>query len=585
VAGAGPTARNAELPSFVKSLFGGEIADGLVFPYPRLRPTESTALEAWLADLRRFMDAKVDGEAFDALADLPEAVIQGMAEIGLLGLTVPARYDGLGFRHLQAMPVLTEIGTRDAGLGVLLGAHLEIGLGGLLLFGTEEQKRRWIPACARGETLAAFALTEPDHGSDARHIESRALRAPDGRGWILNGRKIWIGNAHRAGLLTVFAQTPVERDGETVDRVTAFAVQGDDEGLKIGRLWKGEKLGIRSSTQAEVLFEDVRLPDDRVIGEVGKGFKIAMHVLNGGRLGLAAFAVGGMRQATEEAAAFAAWRRQFGRAIADFDLIREKLARMRIDAWVAEAMVTVTAELADRGDVDWSLEAAICKVYSSDAAWRAADDALQIAGGRGYMSDRPFERYLRDARILPIFEGTNEVLRLFVGLAGMEPLGERLAGVGRALRDPVQEFGLLSRFAWHRLQDVVGDPDAEVEVAGPLRGPQKVLEQFAGILHGNAARLIQEHGNELPERQIVVARLADVAIESYALTCALARAQAAVETKGEEGAAGEIDLARQYSRMAGARVRVARFQLEDDRTERVRRIGGGPVAERRGARA
>jgi acyl-CoA dehydrogenase family protein 9 len=483
------------------------------------------------------------------------------------------------------MPVLTEIGTRDAGLGVVLGAHLEIGLGGLLLFGTEEQKRRWIPACARGETLAAFALTEPDHGSDARHIESRAARAPDGRGWILNGRKIWIGNAHRAGLLTVFAQTPVERDGETVDRVTAFAVQGDDEGLKIGRLWKGEKLGIRSSTQAEVLFEDVRLPDDRVIGEVGKGFKIAMHVLNGGRLGLAAFATGGMRQATEEAAAFAAWRRQFGRAIADFDLIREKLARMRIDAWVAEAMVTVTAELADRGDVDWSLEAAICKVYSSDAAWRAADDALQIAGGRGYMSDRPFERYLRDARILPIFEGTNEVLRLFVGLAGMEPLGERLAGVGRALRDPVQEFGLLSRFAWHRLQDVVGDPDADVEVAGPLRGPQKVLEQFAGILHRNAARLIQEHGKDLPERQIPVARLADVAIESYALTCALARAQAAVEAKGEEGAAGEIDLARQYSRMAGARVRVARYQLEDDRTERVRRIGGGPVAERRGARA
>lgn len=584
MADADASARSAELPSFVKSLFGGSLAADLLFPYPRLRPDESAALDAWLADLSRFLDAKVDGDAFDEAADLPEGVIAGIGELGLLGLTVPVRYGGLGFRHLQAMPVLAEIGTRDAGLGVLLGAHLEIGLGPLLMFGTEAQKNRWIPACARGETLAAFALTEPNHGSDARHIETRAERDPAG-GWILNGHKIWIGNAQRAGLLTVFAQTPVERDGATVDRVTAFVVQGDDPGLEIGRLWKGDKLGIRSSTQAELFFHDLHLPDDRVIGQPGQGFKIAMHALNGGRLGLAAFAAGGIRRALASAAAFAAARRQFDRPIGDFDLIREKLARMRIDAWVADAMVASTAALADRGDVDWSIEAAICKIYASDAAWRATDDAVQIAGGRGYMADRPFERYLRDARILPIFEGTNEVLRLFVALAGMEPLGERLKGVGEALRDPVKQFGLLSRFALHRIQDVVGDPDLGVELPAPLDGPRKVLEQVAGILHGHAARLIREHGRELPERQIPVARLADVAIESYALATAIARAQARIEADGEVAAAGAIDVVRQFSRVAGARVRAARFQLEDDRTDRIRRIGGRLVAEHRGARA
>lgn len=578
-------ARSVALPSFCKSLFNGVIADDLVFPYPRLRRAESDVVAAYLRDLRRLLDAKVDGEAFDAAADLPESVIAGLAEQGLFGLTVPVRYDGLGLRHLQIVPILAEIGRRDAGLGVVLGAHAEIGLGGLLLYGTEAQKRRWLPPCARGETLAAFALTEPGHGSDARHIESRAVRGPGGDGWVLNGHKIWIGNAHRAGLLTVFAQTPVERGGEAVDRVTAFLVAGDDPGVEVGRLWKGDKLGIRSSTQAELRFRDVRLPDDRVLGPPGHGFKIAMHVLNGGRLGLAAFAVGGIRAAIEEAAAFAATRRQFGRPIGDFDLIREKLARMEIEAWITEAMVETTGELADRGGVDWSLEAAICKVFASEAAWRAADDALQIAGGRGYMTDRPFERLLRDARILPIFEGTNEILRLFVTLAGMEQLAERLAGVGRALRDPIKELGLLTEFAFHRIQDYVGDPHASVKVAEPLRGPLGILERFAGVLHDHSAALIRTHGASLPERQIPLARLADVAIQCYALTAGIARAQAAVEAEDVDGAAEEVEIVRQFCRMAGARVEAARAELDADRTARVRRIGGRALAERRGARA
>lgn len=571
-------------PSFCKALFAGAIDLEPIFPWPERDRDDAEALDARLDELRRFLDAKVDGATFDRAGAIPEGVLEGLAERGVFGLTVPREYDGLGLSQVDAADVLAEISGRDGGLAVVVGAHLSIGLKGILLYGTEAQKRRWLPPCARGETLAAFALTEPAHGSDAARIESRAERV-DG-GWSLSGRKIWIGNAHRAGVITVFAQTPVERDGETVDRVTAFVLEGGEEGVEVGRLWGGpEKLGIRSSTQAELLFDGVRLTDDRVLDLPGHGFKVAMNVLNGGRLGAAAFAVGGLRRLREEAVAFAASRRQFGRSIAEFGLIQEKLARIEVDTWVAEAMVRTTARMVDRGDVDYSLESAICKVFVSEAAWRAADDAMQVAGGRGYMTDRPFERFLRDVRILPIFEGTNEVLRLFVALAGMEKLAEYLEGVGRALRDPVKEIGVLTEFAFHRIGDALGSPEAGVDVADPLEECVETLERHAGHLHGGAERLIRAHREAVVHRQLDLARLADTAIDLYALACATARAQARIEAVGEPAAAPEIDLARRFRRAAEARMEANRAALADNDDDRVRAIAGRAVSRHRGALA
>jgi alkylation response protein AidB-like acyl-CoA dehydrogenase len=566
-------APEVELPSYGKSLFSGVIADDLLFPYP---DDDDPEFDAWLEDLRRFLEAKVDAATFDREAGFPEGVIEGLAERGALGVWVPREYDGLGFSQLRYSRVMELVARHDAALGVLLGAHLSIGIKGIDLFGTEEQKRRWLPRCARGETLAAFALTEAEHGSDAAHIESRAR--PEGDQWILDGHKIWIGNAHRAGVITTFAQTPVQKEGKTVDRITAFVLEGDDEGLEIGRLWTDEKLGIRASTQAELVFRGIRLADDRILDRPGHGFKVAMHILNGGRVGLAAGAVGGIHAALGEAAVFASRRRQFGRPIAEFDLVRGKLARIRLDAWVAEAMVRVTASLMDRG-VDYALESAMCKVFASEAAWRAADDALQIAGGRGYMRDRPFERYLRDARILRIFEGTNEVLRTFIALAGMERLGDYLENVGQALREPIKEIGVLTGFAFHRIRHRIGTPRATVEVAEPLRGPLRHLERFVGILHNGAESTIHKHRERIVEEQFQLARLADIAIDVYALTAAISRGQAEIEARGVDGAREAIDYVRQFSREAGARIERARAQIGENQDERLRRIAARVVAQ------
>ncbi len=567
-----------ELPSYAKALFSGVIAHDLVFPYPDHR---DPSFGDWLEDVRRFLDAKVDAAVFDRDAEIPEGVIEGLAERGVMGLYVPSEYGGLGMSQLHYVRATSAIVERDASLGVLLGSF-SIGIKGILLFGSEEQKRRWLPACARGETLASFALTEPRHGSDAAHIESRAERVNGG--WRLNGHKIWIGNGLRAGVITAFAQTPVERRGKTVDRITAFVVAGDDEGLEVGRTWTDEKLGIRASTQAELFFRGVRLEDDRVLDRPGHGFKVAMHVLNGGRVGLAASAVGGARTMLREAAEFAGSRRQFGRPIAEFDLVRGKLARGRVDLWVAEAMVELTASLMDRGDVDYALESAICKVFASEMAWRAADDGVQIAGGRGYMRDQPFERHLRDTRIMRIFEGTNEVLRAFIALAGMERLGDYLEDVGAALREPIKEIGVLTGFAFHRIRDAIGNPRAEVALAEPLQGPLRQLERFTGILHESTEKLIRTHRDGVVEQQFQLGRLADVAIDCYALTAALSRAQSEIAGAGSaDGAEEAIDLARQFCREAGARVERAKAWIDENRDERLRRIAARAVARSRGA--
>lgn len=564
---------DVELPSYAKALFSGVINDDLVFPYPADR---DPAFEEWLEDLRRFLEAKIDAATFDREGELPEGVIEGLAERGVFGVWVPREYDGLGFSQSQFARVMGLITEHDASLTVTLGGHLSIGIKGIHLFGTEEQKRRWLPPCARGETFASFALTEPEHGSDVVHMESRA-EIDDGM-WVLRGHKYWIGNAHRAGVITTFAQTPVERNGKTMDRITAFVVQGDDQGLEVGRLWTDDKLGIRASTQAELFFRGLRLDVDRVLGRPGQGFSVAMHVLNGGRIGLAAGAVGGMRTVLRDAALYAASRRQFGRPIAEFDLVRGKLARIRLDAWVAEAMVRLTAALMDKGHVDYSLESAMCKVFASEAAWRAADDALQVAGGRGYMNDRPFERYLRDARILRIFEGTNEILRTFIALAGMERLGDYLENVGHAMREPIREIGVLSAFAFHRIRDAIGARRASVEVADPLVGPLRYLERFVGMLHHGAETLIRRHKERVVEEQFQLARLADIAIDCYALTAAISRAQSEIEAHGARGAQEAIDHVRQFSREAGARIERAAAWIEENRDERLRRIAARVVA-------
>ncbi|GAF68491.1 unnamed protein product, partial [marine sediment metagenome] len=409
--------------------------------------------------------------------------------------------------------VYEAVSSIDGSLPTTVGGHSSIGIKGLLLYGTEEQKRKYLPDLASGKKLAAFALTEPDAGSDVSAILTRAVRQPDGT-WLLNGQKQWITNGGIADFFTIFAKTEVEVNGKTEEKISAFIVDWGLEGFSRGP--EEHKLGIRASSTVPLYFDNVVLPPDSLLGAEGKGFKVAMEVLNSGRLGLAAGVVGGAKAIIREASKHARERRQFGRPIAEFELIQEKIARMTVNTYVTESMVYLTTGLADRGEADYSLESAICKVFASERGWDVINDGVQIMGGLGYMKDYPFERGLRDARINLIFEGTNEILRLFIVLAGIQAPGEYLKQLGKALRNPVKGFGFLTDYALTRVREAVTDRHLAM-VHPALKRWADRFTHYVGRFHRALNSAIMKFGKRVIDRQLMLERFADAAIDLFGM--------------------------------------------------------------------
>ena len=385
-----------ENPSFIKGLFLGEIREDLIFPFPELSSEERESLAMVLDSFRSFAADHVDAARNDHEGRFPDSMREAFHALGFMGMNIPESYGGFGASAKVFNRVFGEIGGTDPALAVYFGAHQSIGCKGIVLFGTEEQKQQWLPRCASGELVAAFCLTEPGSGSDAQAMAARAVPTEDGSHYVLNGTKIWISNAGYAGLFTVFAKVPVTVDGAAKERVTAFIVDAKSEGIRLGKL--EEKMGIKASDTRAVFFENVRVPVENRLGDVGQGFRIALEVLNSGRLGLSAGSARGARRIMNEAIAYAAQREQFGRPIASFEMIRRKIALLAADVYATEAAVMLTAGMVDRGGVDFSLETAACKVFASEMGYRATHEALQIAGGIGYSKEYPYEQAVRDSR-------------------------------------------------------------------------------------------------------------------------------------------------------------------------------------------
>ncbi len=577
-----------EKPSFTRQLFSGVIDDDILLPYPRITADENRRVEAFLKQLRDYCEAHVDREWIDEHERIPDNVVEELKRMGLFGISIPVEFGGMGLSQSAYCRVFEFITGYDVGLAIMLGVHLSIGIKGIQLAGSDAQKQLYLPKAATGEWFASFALTEPLAGSDAQGIRSRAEPAGDGS-WVLNGSKIWIGNGSFSQVIVAFAQTPVERDGKTVDRVSAFILRPDMPGYERGPELR--KMGARGSNQAELHFRDVRVPPENVLGVPGEGFKIAMRVLNSGRQGLSAGAAGGIKGALRMATTYAREREQFGAPIASYELIQGKLAAMAADALTAESVAYFTTGLADRGDVDYALESAAAKVWNSDALDRAVDEVVQIAGGRGFVKGYPYERMYRDARITRIFEGTNEVLRLFVGLSGMQEPGERLREIGAALREPITQLGLLTDFAADRVRLALGrgEPAVQREVHPRLKAHFDYLVEHTRDLRVATERVIRRFGSRVVDRQFVVARVADMATELYVRAATLSRVQAVLEAHGAgeaetpalagppvplDDAAVErllrlTDLAVQRS---GLRFRDAREALNDARDDLVREV-------------
>ncbi|MGH7665151.1 MAG: acyl-CoA dehydrogenase family protein, partial [Gemmatimonadaceae bacterium] len=344
-------------PSFTRGLFSGAVHDSLLFPFPpsldRRDPAEADVVRQLINELRRMGASIIDSAHHDEEEAIPESVIRAVAEAGLLGLTIPKRYGGLGLSATGYARVFAEVSATDPSLAVLIGVHCGLGARAIVMFGSDAQKERYLPPLARGEMLAAYALTEPETGSDAQNIRTTAERATDGSRWLLNGRKIWIGNAHRAGVIATFAQTTVERRGERTQRPTAFLIRPDMPGFHVEGL--ARKLGIRGSTQAELRYENLEVPDDHVLGIRGKGFAVAVHVLNGGRLTLAAGCTSGAKVILGQMATYAEGRIQFGRPIAGFEITQRKMAELASDIYASDAMVGILASMIDNEESDFSL--------------------------------------------------------------------------------------------------------------------------------------------------------------------------------------------------------------------------------------
>jgi acyl-CoA dehydrogenase family protein 9 len=542
--------------SFAKSLFLGEIHEELVFPFPKPEPEEQDRIRSLIASLR---EMPYDAKKVEEQRWLGDDLIAEMGERGLLGLYVPEEYGGQGLSQTGYCRVSEVFAQIDATLSVVMGVHQSIGMKGIALYGTDEQKERFLPDLASGRKLAAFALTEPKAGSDVAGMETRAERKSDGS-WRLDGLKHYIGNGSKAGVIVTFAST-----GEK--KYTAFILEPDMDGFEVGKRFN--TMGLRGNDLRELRYNGIRVPPENVLGEPGDGFRIAMQVLNNGRLSLGTGSVGGAKYLLDQTIRHVKERRQFGQPLADFELVQDKIGWAVSYLFGLESMTYLSTGLVDQGVKDYSLESAICKVAGTEFLWYAANRSLQLAGGSGYMRDEPYEKYLRDIRIFPIFEGANDVMRAFIALAGMKPLGDELKEMGGvSLSDPIGSIGVLAEYVASRLAREVS-PDRVTRAHDELDELAGSVSEQVKRLRAVTEGLLREHRGGIAERQFHQKRLASAVSDVYAQIAVLSRVTAHLDEHGVEPSGQERYICDTFCRRAAARVTLALDQIERNDDERM----------------
>ncbi len=514
--------------SVVGSFFYGTVEVGSLFPFPHFTMEQKEIAKEMVSAIAKYGEDHIDSEKMDAVAEIPMEIIKGLAELGLYGLFVPEEFGGMELDYSLYSRVFSEICSIDASTATFLGAHQSIGYRALLIAGSEEQKRKWLPLLASGEKIAAFCLTEPGSGSDAYSIKTKAIDNNDGT-FTINGQKLWITNGGLASFYTVFCKTDHEIDGQKVEKISAFIVEKDFPGVSFGE--KENKMGIRASETRAVYFDNVVVPRENVIGELGKGFKIAMNVLNSGRLSLGAGCVGGMKEILRLATAHAKSRKQFGKSIAEFGLIQDKLAEMASSIYAVESVVYMTTGNMCKGMKDYYLETAVCKIFGSESLWKVVDVGLQVAAGNGYMREYPYERMMRDSRINLIFEGTNEILRCFLALSGIRGPSEKLkelgkiANVGKALENPIKSLGVLTDFAKNRISRMMPTR----HLAGVHPRLEDWGDEFSSFLAGFSTQVentLVKFGRSIVDHELPQKRLANMTIHLYVMIAVMSRTTA-----------------------------------------------------------
>merc|ERR1719175_194601 len=543
--------------SFVQNVFRGLIEPTQVFPFPvALDEEQRENLEMLVPIAERVMTEQNDPLLNDQMETVPEATVQALRELGAFGLQVPVELDGVGLTNTQYARLTEVVGGNDLGVGIFIGAHQSIGFKGILLAGTPEQKEKYLPALASGENFAAFALTEPSSGSDAGSIKTRAVLNKEGTHWILNGGKIWISNGGIAEIFTVFAKTPIvdPATGTETEKVSAFIVERSFGGVTNGPPEK--KMGIKCSNTAEVYFENTPIPVENVLSKPGDGFKVAMEILNNGRFGMGAALSGTMRSVIAKATDHATNRVQFGSRIDGYGAIQEKIAQMSITHYATESMAYMVAGTMDAGYKDYHLEAAISKIFASEAAWNVTDEAIQILGGNGYMKALGLEKVMRDLRIFRIFEGANDILRLFVALSGIQYAGGHLRELQKAIKNPIGNFGLVFGEVSKRAGHAVGMSSVNhlaSHVHPNLTQSAALTCKSVDAFGAAVEAALIKHGKNIIHEQFLLNRLANATIDIYVSSCVLSRCSKSL-SEGIESAHHEEMMAKVWCQEAHTRV-------------------------------
>jgi alkylation response protein AidB-like acyl-CoA dehydrogenase len=547
-----------QAPSFVRELFDGNFRVDLIHPYPEQDPVEVERARPFLERLEAFMRDKVDSDKIDRDGKIPEEVIQGLRDIGAFAIKIPTEYGGLGLSQTSYTHAIALVTSQDGNLTALLSAAQSIGVPNpLKQFGTPEQKKKYFPRLAKG-AISAFALTESNVGSDPAGMQTTAELSTDGRHWILNGEKLWCTNGTIAELMVVMARTGPKK-------ITAFIVEANWPGVEV--VQRLHFMGLKALENGIIRFTNVKVPVENVLWGEGRGLKLALITLNTGRLTLPASCVAAGKRCLQIVREWGSTRVQWGQAIGKHDAIAQKIGRMAAETFAMEAVSDLASGMADKGGFDIRLEAAMAKMWNTEIAWRIADDTLQIKGGRGYETadslrsrgekPDPVERLMRDMRINLIFEGSSEIMRLFIAREAVDthmrvagdlidpkvPAGKKLgallkAGAFYAFWYPKLWFGVRGWFGFGEF--------------GRLAPHMRFVERSSRRLARALFHCMVRFGPMLEKRQAVLGRLVEIGAELLAIAAACSRAQAMLQKNPRE--TGPRELADVFSQQARLRV-------------------------------
>ncbi|MEO8194318.1 MAG: acyl-CoA dehydrogenase family protein [Gemmatimonadales bacterium] len=552
-----------EHPSFARELFLGRFRPELIHPHPPADLAEEARAKPFMTKLQAFMDA-VNSDELDRTGEIPESMVQELRDMGAFGIKIPKEYGGLGLSQMSYIRAMELVTSKDGSLVALLSASQSIGVPQpLKLFGTEDQKKKFFPRLAKG-AISAFALTEVDAGSDPANMRTTATPTEDGEHYIIDGEKLWCTNGTRAELFVVMARTPErEKNGKTTKQITAFIVDASMPGVEV--VHRLRFMGLKAIENGVIRFNNVKVPRENILWGEGKGLKLALITLNTGRLTLPAGCAGAGKQMLRVARKWAMERVQWGQPIGKHEAVAQKIAKMAAYTFAMEAVAELATALYEKGGYDIRLEAAIAKMYNSEAGWRIIDDTLQIRGGRGYETaeslarrgEKPIaiERAMRDFRINLIFEGSSEIMRLFIAREAVDhhfrmafdivkpesTMRERLAAMAKST-----PFYL----SWYPTRWVSAGSLKTYGEFGKLATHMRYLERTTRHLGRSIFHAMVRFGPKLERKQAVLFRAVDIGSELFAMSASCVRAHM-LAAKGQKEA---IALADTFCREARLRI-------------------------------